>query len=267
MKSNTLVLCTSLFGGQAKYRGGALQCAQELQSIETSPYRPTLAIYYDVTSPSRTLNALSAFSDVELIRVDSDWAGIGTLASVYRFLGFKDYQEAAMLLTWDVDNTLTSGAFHALLDRIRGDHAAFHVMRKHNPPRGRLFNADCWAAVPPRWPNYECVCRGLLEEIADYFRRNNDTTYGCDERAQRYAVQGLFEHRHPGAKIVHIGKERLETAGQAVFYDDAQRVPMPELLVESWESLLAKGPHKAQYRTVRLLDYGFPSIKDFAKLS
>ena len=216
MPVKPLVISTSLFGDGVKHRGGALQSALELKTLQPRYGPLELVIYFDQTVPESTLRALASFEFVNLIKVETDWTGTGTLGSVYRFLAFQEYQHAGMIMTWHLDSSFSSGLFTSLTESGQTHNATFCFMRKLNPPRARLFNADCWAAWPDREASYARLADDITGFLATYFRRHQDTDYGCDERALRQLVKSLFLRPKTESRLLKIISEEFEWHGQAV---------------------------------------------------
>jgi hypothetical protein len=266
MAARPLVIATSLFGDGVKHRGGALQCALELSTLQEQYGTLELAIYFDQTTPESTLKALRSFDFVRLISVRSDWSGVGTLGSLYRFLAFQEYQHADMIITWDLDSSFASGLFTSLIELGQTHGATFSFMRKLNPPRARLFDADCWAAWPDREATYEELSRDVIAYLAAYFMRHHDTDYGCDERALRQLVKQLFLRPKTDSRLLKIISEEFEWQGQTVDYADAQRTSMSDAQFSALEKhLVARANSCEPHRTVRLSDFGFPSLSQLGE--
>lgn len=261
MPAKPLIISTSLFGDSVKHRGGALQSALELKALQAKYTTLALVVYFDRTVPASTLQALGSFDFVQLVSVESDWASTGTLGSLYRFLAFQEYQHAAMIITWDLDSSFSSGLFTSLIENGQTHSAIFCFMRKLNPPRARLFNADCWATWPEREIKYENLSNDVTRSLANYFKRHHDTSYGCDERALRQLVSELFLRPKTESRLLKIISENFEWQRQAIDYAAAQREPMTDLHFGALEQQLAAQTHFVEpHRTVRLTDFGFPSL-------
>lgn len=248
-----IIICTSLFGSHAKYRGGALQSAQEIEGLKGRFPGLALVIYYDKTVPTTTVSALSSFPHVELVYVDSPWAGVGTLPSTYRFFGFQDYQTAHAIVTYDLDNKIDSDFFFAMIENALQGDSVFYLLKKRNPPRGRPLNADCWIAVPGRSLNFLEICTSLTSQLLDFVRTMNDISYGCDERILKFIVEDLRKYHCPESRIYRFYSERLPgTSAEIVHYDDTQRQPMAESQLTQLEQHLAdkKNPPHPQRQVI-----------------
>jgi hypothetical protein len=234
-----IVVCASLFGADAKYRGAAIQCAEEVLHLRDRFPGLLLAIYYDSSVPEKSIVALASISCVELVYVESPWVGVGTVAALYRFKGFEDYRTAKLIVTYDLDNKINADFFIAIIENALAGDSIFYFLKKSNAPRGRPFNADCWIAIPKRSENYIEISQAITRQFLAYIRPMHDTDYGCDERVQRLIVENLRKYHRPEARIFRFYKNQVSSAHiQSSNYDDTQRAIMCEsevlLLENKW---------------------------------
>jgi hypothetical protein len=232
-----IIICTSLYGSNPKYRSGAMQSAADAETMRERYPGLKLVIYYDSSVPMSTLSALQGFPNLELVLVNSPWAGVGTLPSIYRFFGFRDYQTADLVATYDLDNKINCKFFVEMLQNALEGDSVFYFLKKSNAPKGRPLNADCWLGIPARSAIFPEICNSMSNQLLDFMGTMDDFEYGCDERILKFVVEGLVKYNCPESRIYRFYRNRI--FNDSMHYDETQRQPVDASHVLKLESKLA----------------------------